>query len=183
MRVSGASPLSSIRILAAWYYVRMKRHVSFDQAMERVFHYLRYVVMIPVVSLALTSVFIMVWTLTNYVFLGDIFDLSERDLIVGLISIVDLFLIGILTLMIAVSLYALYVDESPDDVDQRLPNALIVNSLDELKNKLGKVVYLILLITFFKYAIQYEYQSMQELFLLAGAILLISLSLYFQKGK
>jgi uncharacterized membrane protein YqhA len=56
------------------------------------------------------------------------------------------------------------------------PNALVIYSLDELKKKLVNVVIMILIITFFKFAINFEYNTVFELLTLSVSIFFISLS-------
>ena len=141
----------------------------------------KYLVYIPVVSLVFAGAAIMIWTLVNFGLGFDFGTMTEKDLLVGMISMIDAFLLAILTLMIAVSLYELYI--SPISEHPNVPEAFIISSLDELKVKLGKVVYMILLVTFFKQVIKYEFTSMIELGFLAGSILLISLSLYFAQDS
>lgn len=81
--------------------------------------------------------------------------------------------------MISASLYELYVKEVDKII--KLPETLIVKSLDSLKEKLGKVIYLLLVIFFFKYSLEVRIDTNIDLMLYALSILLISLSLYFSK--
>jgi|GEM_PF-3940928 len=141
----------------------------------------KYLVYIPVVTLIIAAAVIMIWTIVNFVLGFDIATVTEKDLLIGMISMIDAFLLAILTLMIAVSLYELYISRISEHPN--VPDAFIIESLDELKVKLGKVVYMILLVTFFKQIIKFDFSNMLELFLLAGAVLLISLSLYYARDS
>lgn len=136
----------------------------------------KYIVLVPVVTLVVASVVITVWTIVNFGLGFDFASLTEKELLVGMISMIDAFLLAILTLMIAVSLYELYI--SPISEHANVPQAFIIESLDELKTKLGKVVYMILLVTFFKQVIQYNFQTIQEMVLLSFGILLIAGSIF-----
>jgi uncharacterized membrane protein YqhA len=102
-------------------------------------------------------------------------------LIVNIISVVDMFLLGVLILMIAISLYELYIAHIPGKYN--MPQALLIDSLDELKTKIGKLVFMILLVAFFKQVIKYDFTSMAEMLMLAISIFFISLSLYFVADK
>ncbi len=141
----------------------------------------KYLVYIPVVTLLGASLMIMVWTIANFVLGFDIYAMTEKDMLIGIISMIDAFLLAILTLIIAVSLYELYISRISEH--KNVPQAFIIESLDELKAKLGKVVYMILLVTFFKQVIKYDFANMAELFLLAASVLLISLSLYYARDS
>ena len=55
---------------------------------------------------------------------------------------------------------------------------LAISSLDDLKSKLLKVVVIVLVVTFFKYALDYEYKNPVDLMLLAGGTVLIAISAY-----
>ena len=66
------------------------------------------------------------------------------------------------------------------------PNGLIIYSLDELKKKVVNVVMMILIITFFKYAINFEYTNIYELLALSISIFFIALTVMvarFQGAK
>lgn len=151
----------------------------------KVIEWSKNLVYIPVITLILSAFFTFIWTLREYSFiLGGIASLNseqnEAEIIGGIIGSIDLFLLGVVSLIIAASLYELYIDDSSK---LKLPRALIVNDLDSLKKKLGKLIYLILVITFFKYAIVFKYENIYELTLFAIAIFFISLSLYFTNEK
>ena len=153
---------------------------SFETVLEKA----RYLVFIPVVSLLLSTVFIFIFTLTNFSFVGQIGELSERGTTYpfrGLISAFDLFLLGIISLIFAVSLYELYIKEPGKE--SKLPNSLKILNLDSLKDKIGKIIYLVLVITFFKAAIYFDYKTVTELLLLSVAIFFIALSIYFTTKK
>lgn len=136
-------------------------------------------VYIPVISLLLVSVGIMIWAVAHIVLGVDWAALSERELLITAVSTIDAFLLGILTLMIAVSLYELYI--SPISEHEHVPETFIIESLNELKSRLGKVIYMILLVTFFKEVLAHDFKTVNEMVLLAVSICLIALSLYFTR--
>jgi uncharacterized membrane protein YqhA len=55
---------------------------------------------------------------------------------------------------------------------------LVISSLDDLKNRLAKVILMILIVKFFEHAIGLTYKHALELLYLAGGIALIGLALY-----
>lgn len=151
--------------------------MSSTDRFEKILIATKYLVYIPVVTLVIASGVIMVWTIVNFGLAFDFSSITEKEMLVGMISMIDAFLLAILTLMIAVSLYELYI--SPISEHPNVPQAFLIESLDELKNKLSKVVYMILLVLFFKQIIQYQFATIQEMVLLALGIVLIAISLYF----
>lgn len=151
--------------------------MGFEKFIEK----FRYIVYVPIISLIFSTVFIFGWTLKNYVFLANVFTASEQEIIIGFISSFDLFLLGILSMIFAVSLYDLYI--KPPGRNTKLPPSLIISNLEDLKNKVAKLLYLILLITFFKYAFKFEYKTTIDLALFAISILAVALSIYFTTKK
>ena len=141
----------------------------------------RYIIYIPIITLLLTGLGIFLWTIRNYLFLTDIRNLSEKEIIIGFISSFDLFLLGILAIIFAVSLYELYIKEI--DKNSKLPKALIISNLEELKGRVAKLIYLILLITLFKVALYFKIETSVDLFLFSLSILAVSLSIYFTSRR
>jgi uncharacterized membrane protein YqhA len=78
--------------------------------------------------------------------------------------------------MVSFSLYEMYLKKDKKEEFKNCPNALVIYSLDELKKKLVNVVIMILIITFFKYAINFEYTTIFELLILSISIFFIALS-------
>ncbi len=142
----------------------------------------RYLVYIPVVALILAALTTFIWSIVRFFKTSQDFLSKTGDtLIVNLITVVDMFLLGVLVLMIAISLYELYIRHIPNKV--KMPQALLIDSLDELKTKIGKLVFMILLVAFFKQVIKYEFTDMTEMLMLAISIFFISVSLYFVSDK
>jgi hypothetical protein len=69
-----------------------------------------------------------------------------------------------------------------DDIDKKLldsrPSWLQINSIDDLKSSLGKVILIILIVSFFEYSLNIHYKSVSDLLFLGIGILLISASLF-----
>jgi uncharacterized membrane protein YqhA len=77
--------------------------------------------------------------------------------------------------MVSFSLYEMYLKKDKEAFPN-CPNWLIIYSLDELKKKVVNVVLMILIITFFKYAMHFEYETIYDLLWLSIAIFFIALS-------
>jgi uncharacterized membrane protein YqhA len=60
---------------------------------------------------------------------------------------------------------------------------LLFHSLDDLKDRLAKVVLLILVVKFFQQALAQKYQNPQDLLYLAVGTLLVAVALRLAKGK
>lgn len=107
-------------------------------------------------------------------------DKIYKDVLLGLIIAVDDFLLGIVLLIFGLGTYDLFIshiDPAEAQSDVR-PDWLVFTTLDELKSVLGKVVLMIMIITFLKHVVRVE-EIVEKLNLLyvAGAIALIALAL------
>ena len=151
----------------------MSKKTNFEIFLEKS----RYVIIIPVISLFISSVFLFVWTIWDLI---ATYDVSE-NIVIELITAFDTFLLGVIALVFSVSLYEIYVKEQGKDL--KLPVGLTVNNIHELKDKMAKIIYLVLLITFFKFALSYDYDTIEEIVGFAFAIFLISLSVYFTNSR
>jgi uncharacterized membrane protein YqhA len=96
-----------------------------------------------------------------------------------IVKSLDGFFVGALLLIVAFGLYELFVgrieDAESSEVGARL---LKITSLEDLKERVGKLVVLILAVEFFQRALRLSYESALEILYLAAAILLVSGGLY-----
>lgn len=112
--------------------------------------------------------------------------IDHSSVITLIISAIDFYLIATVLLIFGIGVYELFI--SKIDVlenDQFSSKVLVVHSLDELKEKIAKVVIMVLIVTFFKYAVSFSYKDILDLLGLAVGIFLISLAVYFthKEGK
>lgn len=103
---------------------------------------------------------------------------QRSDLIAEVVKIVDAYLLAAILVVVAFGLYELFVGR----IDARRsgdgePRLLVARSLDDLKDRIAKLVVLILVIEFFQRALKTEVAEPLELLLLAGAIALVSLAI------
>ncbi|WP_290901765.1 YqhA family protein [Ferroglobus sp.] len=98
-----------------------------------------------------------------------------REIISLIITAMDVYLIGTVLLIFSLGLYDLFVKPIEK---MKTSKILSIPSLDDLKSKLLKVVVIVLVVTYFKYALDYEYTTLIELMLLAGGTVLVAISAY-----
>lgn len=109
---------------------------------------------------------------------------SERaafraETITHMVEIVDGYLLGTVLLIFALGLYELFISRIDiAEQSETASNVLIINSLDDLKTRLAKVILMILIVRFFESAIGLKFDSPMNLLYLAGGIALIGLALY-----
>ena len=103
----------------------------------------------------------------------------------GIIGAVDLYLIAVVLLIFSFGIYELFISEIDDAENSEVGSKILaIHSLDELKDKLGKVVVMVLIVSFFKKVIHMNFSTPLEMLYLAGSILFLALALYFMhKGE
>lgn len=143
----------------------------------------RYGIAIAVLSTMLSAVFLFVWTLVNFtLFFWEGKYLEEKEIITNVVSSIDLFFLWIISLMVSFSLYEMYL-KTDKGTFKDCPNGLIIYSLDELKRKVVNVVLMILIITFFKFALNYEYKTIFDLLWLSVSIFFLALTIAIGRIK
>lgn len=99
--------------------------------------------------------------------------------ITHIVEIVDGYLLATVLLIFALGLYELFISRiGAAEKSETASNVLIINSLDDLKARLAKVILMILIVRFFEYAISMDFNKSLDLLYLAAGIALIGLALY-----
>ncbi len=96
------------------------------------------------------------------------------------VSSVDVFLFAMVLIIFGTGIYELFItkiDPVLQKVDGR-PSWMQINNVDELKSSLGKVILMVLIVTFFKHSIEVEYGNVNDLLKLGVGIVLIALALF-----
>jgi uncharacterized membrane protein YqhA len=152
----------------------------------------RYAVLIPVVACVAIS-FLLFFMVTIEAIelpshLGAFVDnglesaARERlysDGIASIAKIIDGYLFATIMLIFAMGLYELFIGKIAIAEDNELANRiLLIRSIDDLKDRLAKVVFLILIVTYFEYALRSSYTTAQDLLALAAGIALIAGALW-----
>ncbi len=129
---------------------------------------------------ALVDLTYLLGLLADYASLAPTERSAARDEgVTTIVKSLDGFFIGALLLIVAFGLYELFVgrieDAETSEVGARL---LKITSLEDLKERVGKLVVLILAVEFFQRALRLSYDSALEILYLAAAIALVSGGLY-----
>jgi uncharacterized membrane protein YqhA len=101
------------------------------------------------------------------------------DTVTHIVEVVDGYLLATVMLIFSLGLYELFIS----DIDQAhgskaSSKILVINSLDDLKARLAKVIIMILIVTLFEHALHIEIKSPLDLLYLGGSITLVALALY-----
>jgi uncharacterized membrane protein YqhA len=115
----------------------------------------------------------------GYYILGDhSYDLHAK--VVGeIIGAIDLYLIAVVLLIFSFGIYELFIsiiDEAEGDSSSKI---LQIHSLDELKDKIAKVIIMVLVVKYFQMVLDMTFDGALEMLYLAVSILGLSLSLFF----
>lgn len=167
--------------------------------LERVFEAFlwnsRFIVLLAVLSSLLSSIMLFLFAAFSIVDLAKAFmehfflGYPHPDLHVEavgqIITAVDDFLLATVLLIFALGLYELFI--SKIDIaheDGGGTNILMIRTLDDLKDRLAKVVMMILIVAFFKNVLHASFDNPLNILYMGAGILLVSLALYFtHKGS
>ncbi len=104
------------------------------------------------------------------------------EIVTGVASFVDGFLFALVLLIFAIGIYELFVSKIDAAEHSGLAgNILYVKSLDDLKERLAKVILLILIVRYFEFALHREPDTPLDLLYLGIGIALVGLALWFTR--
>lgn len=96
-----------------------------------------------------------------------------------LIGAVDYFLIGVVLLIFSFGIYELFISHLEIGRLNEEVKILEITNLDDLKNRIIKVVIMVLIVSFFKKILSIDFNTPQEMFYFAGSIFVLCLGVYF----
>lgn len=143
----------------------------------------RYLVLIPITGIFVAACGLMIYeaivlitTLQDLLLGGTVLTTDAKALAVGLIQIVDIFLIAIAMYIISINLYTLFIDDSLP-----LPSWLTVHDLEAVKSNLVSVVIAVLAVLFLREAVAWNGERDILGFGAALAMIIGALGLYLSK--
>ena len=108
----------------------------------------------------------------------------HEEVVSAIIGAVDLYLIAIVMLIFSFGIYELFISKIDAADEKQSSKILQINSLDDLKDKLAKVIVMVLVVSFFQKVLFTTYGTPLEMLYFASSILLLSVGLYFlHKGN
>lgn len=119
-----------------------------------------------------------------YVFGHEVEDFHTA-VVSHVITAVDDFLLAMVLLIFGLGVYELHIDKLDITRDNPAAGKLLqIESLDDLKDRLGKVILMILIVAFFKNVLHVEFKEPLDILYMGGGIFLIALAGYFgHKGS
>ncbi len=117
---------------------------------------------------------------TAAVYIGGEHPKDFHEMVVGgIIGAVDLYLMAVVMLIFSFGLYELFISEIDQAKNHGASKVLEIHSLDELKDKLAKVIVMVLVVSFFQRVLHTQYHGALEMLYFAGSILALAMGLYF----
>jgi len=95
------------------------------------------------------------------------------------VEIVDGYLLATVLLIFSLGLYELFIGKiERAEQSEGSSRVLLINSLDDLKSRLAKVVLMSLVVRYFEHALGMSFSTATDLLLFAAGIALLALALY-----
>jgi len=104
----------------------------------------------------------------------------HEDIVAGIIGAVDLYLIAVVMFIFAFGIYELFISEIDEaSKDTKSSKILAIHSLDQLKDKIAKVIVMVLVVNFFQRVLHTEFTTALEMLYFALSIAALAVGLYF----
>ena len=106
----------------------------------------------------------------------------HEEIVSKIIGAVDLYLIAVVMLIFAFGLYELFIskiDAACVEENENCSTILAIHSLDQLKDKIAKVIIMVLIVNYFQRVLHTKYETPLELLYFALAITALAVGLYF----
>lgn len=160
---------------------------NFENHFEKLLWKLRYIVTLSVILSMVASISLFLigsWDIIySIVYQNPLFNAevtNNNDLLFKIISSIDLFLIGIVLLIFGFGVYELFISEIDFAKGKFAESTLKIKSLDQLKNKIIKVIIIVLIVKFFEKILKLtpQFTSPNDILIFSASILAICLG-YF----
>ena len=163
----------------------------FERLWEKVLWNTRYIVVLAVFFSVLAA--IVLFILGSYEILHAIvkknpltnpeYEGNHSEMLLELITAIDLYLIGVVLLIFGFGIYELFVSKIDIARADEGVTILEIENLDELKNKIIKVIIMVLIVSFFEriLKISQSYNEPIEMLYFAISVFALSLGVYFMK--
>lgn len=163
-----------------------------EQIFEKALWNSRFVVLLAVISslftafamfyMATVDTFYTIQHLAHYAS-SEMDVVTRADLrgqtVTHIVEVIDGFLLASVLLIFSMGLYELFISKIDVAEDSETSkNVLHINTLDDLKNRLAKVILMILIVNFFEQVLKMQFETPQSLIYLSGGIALVGLALY-----
>lgn len=102
----------------------------------------------------------------------------HEDIVSGIIGAVDLYLIAVVMFIFSFGLYELFISDIEAAEGKNGSKLLAIHSLDELKDKIAKVIVMVLVVNFFQRVLHTKFNTAEEMMYFAFSITALAGGLY-----
>lgn len=163
-----------------------------EQVFEGILWKSRFVVMLAVVAsllagfaifyIATVDVFFLIKHVAHYAdpdLTNEIRKTLHDDTVSHVVEVVDGYLLATIMLIFSLGLYELFIsDIDAAQGSKASSRVLVIHDLDDLKNRLAKVIVMIMIVSLFEHALKMKMTDPQDLLTFGGSIALIGLALF-----
>ena len=157
-----------------------------ENIFERALWNLRFIVLLGVLFGALSAIVLFIagsteiyHIVSGYVLAGE-HTITHEEILIGIIGAVDFYLIGLVLIIFTFGIYELFIsDIDVARVEGGFGNLLDIENLDDLKNKIIKVIIMVLIVTFFQRILTMEFTTSIDMLAMAVSIGVICVGVYF----
>lgn len=163
-----------------------------NNRLEKLLWNTRYITLLAVILSIISSFFLMIlgsWEIIQAIFFyNPLFDpliSSNNILLYKIISSIDLFLIAIVLIIFGFGVYELFVSEIDFANSKFNESTLKIRDLDQLKNKIIKVIIIVLIVKFFEKVLKFSdsFETTTDILYFALSILSICLAYFLINRK
>lgn len=106
----------------------------------------------------------------------------HEEIVSKIIGAVDLYLIAVVMLIFSFGIYELFIskiDAACNEENENCSTILAIHSLDQLKDKIAKVIVMVLIVSFFQKVLHTSYDGALQMLYFALSIGILSVGLLF----
>jgi uncharacterized membrane protein YqhA len=170
---------------------RSDEQSAFERLFESALWNSRMIVLLAVVFGAISSLLLFIAGSSEIV--GSVvhsisfsaFEIDYTRMVSGIIGGIDLYLIGMVLLIFSFGVYELAISKIDIARSSESYHTLLeISSLDDLKNKIIKVIIMVLIVSFFQRVLLLEFTTSMDMLFMAVSIAAICIGVFFlQKLK
>ena len=103
----------------------------------------------------------------------------HEDIVAGIIGAVDLYLIAVVMFIFSFGLYELFISDIDQAEGKNGSKLLAIHNLDQLKDKIAKVIVMVLVVNFFQRVLHTQFATPLEMLYFALSIAALAIGLNF----
>ena len=161
----------------------MRRQAKLEQITEYLLWNVRFITLVPV-FFGICSVFTLIFLgsleivqgMQAYFYLKEDEAKYSAEMLSSIISGIDHYLIGIVLLLFSFGIYELFISKIDIGRANQDLRILEIRTLEQLKDKILKVIVMVLVVSFFKTVLELKPTTTVDILYLATSILLIAAS-------